>query len=98
MDLFPRHGVCYSVLLLSSVALLAVRGGVSDWVRAAREHGAHLAAATDLASPAEALISCGLASVNEGAVVISQGLTAIAGGPSNSALRDTATLLLAVQP
>ncbi|MFG2333387.1 DUF3883 domain-containing protein [Streptomyces sp. NPDC048604] len=100
MDLLPRHGVAYAAVLLAHVARLSPRQGVDEWVTAARQHGSYLAAATDLHSPAQALLAAGLASTGEeGSIGLTRPLAALAAsGDSRRAMRHAAVTLLAAQP
>ncbi|MDX3594818.1 DUF3883 domain-containing protein [Streptomyces sp. ID03-2B] len=100
MNLLPRHGVAYAVVLLAHVARISPRKGVDEWVAAARQHGSYLAAATDLRTPARALVAAGLASVGEeGSIGLAPPLEALAASSdSRRAMRHAAVTLLAAQP
>ncbi|MFF8956803.1 DUF3883 domain-containing protein [Streptomyces sp. NPDC014894] len=101
MDLLPRHGVVFAVLHLARVAGLAPRTGVDEWVSAALGHGSYMTAATDLRSPARALVRAGLASVgDEGEIRVARSLAAAAAprGGARHAMRHAAVALLASQP
>lgn len=101
MDLLPRHGVAFAVLHLARVAGLAPRRSVDDWVSAALRHGSYMTAATDLRSPARALVRAGLASVGEeGDIRVARSLAAVAAskGGAQHAMRHVAVALLVSQP
>lgn len=102
MDLLPRHGVVFAVLHLVRVAGLAPRRDVDEWVRAALRHGSYMTAATDLRSPAHALVRAGLASVDEeGGIEVARSLSAVAAlreGAAQQAMRHAAVAMLASQP
>ena len=101
MDLLPRHGVVFAVLHLARVARLAPRRGVDEWVSAALLHGSYMTAATDLWSPARALVRAGLASLGEeGDIRVARSLAAVAASKvgAQHAMRHAAVALLASQP
>lgn len=101
MDLLPRHGVVFAVLHLARVAGLAPRRSVDEWVNAALRHGSYMTAATDLRSPARALVRAGLASAGEeGEIKMARSLAAVAAssGGAQHAMRHAAVALLASQP
>lgn len=101
MDLLPRHGVVFAVLHLARVAGLAPRRGVDQWVSAALRHGSYMTAATDLWSPARALVRTGLASLGEdGDIRVARSLAAVAAskGGGQHVMRHAAVALLASQP
>ncbi|MFG3393095.1 protein NO VEIN domain-containing protein [Streptomyces parvus] len=101
MDLLPRHGVVFAVLYLARVARLASRGSVDDWVSAALSHGSYMTAATDLRSPAQAMVRAGLASVGEqGEIKVGRSIAAVATskGGGRHAMRHAAVVLLVAQP
>ena len=95
--MIPSHGVAYSVMLLASVAELAPRRSRDDWIRAARLHGSHLAAATNLENPATELLDCNLATLGH-SVEISPQLADLLHEPQTSLLRDIAQLILIASP
>ncbi|MFD4590141.1 DUF3883 domain-containing protein [Streptomyces rubiginosohelvolus] len=101
MNLLPAHGVAYATVLLAHVARVSPRAGVDEWVAAARQHGSYLAAATDLSTPAQALVAAGLASAGEeGTIRLARPLAALAAsGDARRAMHHAAvTLLIAQQP
>jgi hypothetical protein len=84
-------------MLLASVAELAPRRSTDDWIRAARLHGSHLAASTDLANPATKLLDCNLATLGH-SVEISPQLAYLLDEPQASILRNIAQLILIASP
>jgi hypothetical protein len=95
--LLPSHGIAYSVLLLASAAQLAPRLTIDEWVQAARYHGSHLAAATNLANPASDLLDCNLATLGH-SIEVSPRLIGLLDAPSTSVLRDIAQLIFIASP
>src|SRR5690349_23186971 len=91
-SMLPRRGTAYAVLLLCHAARLAERRDVADWVRAARAHGAFVAAATDLVTPAEQLLGSGLAE-NGGSITLAPPLAGISGIANRTALFHVARVL-----
>ncbi|MFE7003859.1 DUF3883 domain-containing protein [Streptomyces griseus] len=100
MNLLPDHGVVYATVLLAHVARISPRTGVDEWVAAARQHGSHLATATDLRTPAQSLITAGLATVDEkGTVRLGRPLAVLAAsGDARRAMQHAAVTLLIAQP
>lgn len=100
MNLLPRHGVVYATVLLAHVARISPRKGVDAWVAAARQHGSYLATATDLSTPARALVAAGLACVGEeGSIGLARPLEALAASRDyQRAMHHAAVTLLAAQP
>ncbi|MFE9693621.1 protein NO VEIN domain-containing protein [Micromonospora sp. NPDC005806] len=95
--MLPKRGTAYAVLLLCHAVRLAARRDVADWVRAARVHGTFVAAATDLTTPAEHLLTAGLAEQAE-AIVLAPPLAGIAGIADGATLRHIAQVLLTADP
>lgn len=95
--MLPRHGVTYSVFLLTYAATVAPRRSLQEWTQAARLHGSFLSEATDLRTPAEQLLDCGLAKLGSWVEVAPQ-LSSMIDQDSSSALRDIAQLLLLASP
>src|SRR5215467_12492715 len=84
-------------MLLAYAATVAPRRSIDDWVQAAYLYGGHLAAATDLRSPAQQLVDCGLAKDGIWIEVAPQ-LTALVEQERRLALREIAQLLLLESP
>jgi hypothetical protein len=84
-------------MLLTHVAVVAPRESVDDWIQAATMYGGHLAAATDLSTPARQLVDCGLAKDGVWIEVAPQ-LTALVEHERGLALREIAQLLLLASP
>ncbi|WP_144070109.1 DUF3883 domain-containing protein [Nonomuraea indica] len=97
MTVLPRHGLAYSVLLLTRVASLAPRSSIDDWTNAARAHGSYLASAIDLEASAAFLVACGLVNRTD-PILLSPQLTEVAGLGDAVSLSDVARLLLATAP
>ncbi|MFI2663481.1 protein NO VEIN domain-containing protein [Micromonospora carbonacea] len=95
--MLPSRGATYAVLLLCHAARLAARRDVADWVRAARTHGAFVAAATDLTNPAEHLLAVRLAEQAE-TILLAPPLNGIASIADGATLRHVARVLLTADP
>lgn len=95
--MLPKRGTAHAVLLLCHAARLAGRRDTADWIRAARAHGAFVAAATDLATPAEHLLATGLAKQAE-TIMLAPPLAGIAGLADGATLRHVARVLLTTDP
>ncbi|MEU4676276.1 DUF3883 domain-containing protein [Micromonospora sp. NPDC023737] len=93
----PSRGTAHAVLLLCHAVRLAARQDVADWVHAARAHGAFVAAATDLTTPAEHLLASGLAEQAE-TIVLAPQLAGIADIADGATLRHIARVLLTADP
>ncbi|MEU3322389.1 DUF3883 domain-containing protein [Streptomyces sp. NPDC006785] len=100
MNLLPGHGVAYATVLLAHVARISPRRGIDEWVAAARQHGSYLATATDLSTPAQALVATGLALMDEeGTIRLARPLAALAAsGNARRAMHHAAVTLLTTQP
>lgn len=84
-------------MLLAHAAIVAPRRSMVEWIQAAASHGGHLAAATDLSTPARQLVDCGLA--KEGAwIEVAPQLSALVEQERGPALKDIAQLLLLASP
>lgn len=84
-------------MLLAHAAIVAPRRSIVEWVHAAASHGGHLAAATDLSTPARQLVDCGLAKEVTWIEVAPQ-LSALVEQERGPALKDIAQLLLLASP
>ncbi|WP_433494726.1 DUF3883 domain-containing protein [Micromonospora sp. CA-248089] len=83
--------------MLCHAARLTARRNITEWVDAARGHGAFVAAATDLSTPAEHLLASGLAKQAE-TIVLMPPLVGIAGTADSVTLRHVARVLLITDP
>ncbi|HEY9370229.1 DUF3883 domain-containing protein [Streptomyces sp.] len=95
--LLPRHGTAFGALLLTRTAVLAHRADIDEWVDAARDHGAYLAAAVDLRGVARALTEARLAQEADG-VRLGRPLRRIAELGEAATPRDLAHVLLRADP
>jgi hypothetical protein len=71
---------------------------MDDWIQTATLYGGHLAAATDLSTPAHQLVDCGLAKDGIWIEVAPQLAAAVVEQKRGSALREIAQLLLLASP
>jgi Domain of unknown function (DUF3883) len=93
----PKHGVAYGVFLLTHAAMVAPRSSLQEWTQAARLHGSFLAEATDLRTPAEQLVACGLVKLDTWVEVAPQ-LSTMIEQDRSVVLRDIAQLLFLASP
>jgi len=95
--MLPSRGAAHAVLLLCYAARLTPRRNFADWVRAARDHGGFVAAATDLQTPAKHLLAAGLAEQAE-SIALAPQLTGLAQTADDRTLRHVARVLLIANP
>ncbi|MFF5098061.1 MULTISPECIES: protein NO VEIN domain-containing protein [Actinosynnema] len=92
------HGFAYGIFLLARAARLKRRASVEEWVEAARTPRTHLAAAVDLAVPAEWLIKSGLVRVEGGRIALAPKLVPLSESASRPALLGIARVVLTTSP
>lgn len=95
--MLPKRGVAHGVLLLAYAATVAPRKNLREWIQAARLHSSFLSEATDLITPAEQLVDCGLVKIGQWVEIAPQ-LSSIIEQDKSIALRDVAQLLLLASP
>jgi hypothetical protein len=91
--MLPRHGVAFSVFLLANAARYSTHASVPAWVNAARARASYMAAATDLETPAHALLETQLAYSQAGITVVPK-LRALSDRADRPTLMATITMTI----
>jgi Domain of unknown function (DUF3883) len=95
--MLPSQGRCIAVFLLARVARLKVRQNIEDWIESARSNSSFMAASVDLQQPAQALISYGLVSIEQG-IQVGPALVPFTSTADRVTLFGIARLLLLASP
>ena len=96
--MLPTRGNCHGVFLLTHSARTGFRRSVEEWIAFARSMPTVMAVAVDLENLASALCASGLASVQNGVVVIAPALAMLEPVASDEVLMAIAGILLSATP